>query len=114
MWQRSNVESIRKSGISGFPSARGPSDPNFRTTNNHSYNDVGGVLLYGVCACCCYDCDRAEEALFELLYLFIVWCLFDIVCIRMEIGSLMRLKGSLKRMLDTLEKVEEASEKEMQ
>jgi hypothetical protein len=32
----------------------------------------------------------------------------------MEIGALMRLKGALKRMLDTLEKVEEASDKEMQ
>jgi hypothetical protein len=32
----------------------------------------------------------------------------------MEIGALIRLKGALKRMLDTLEKVEEASDKEMQ
>jgi translation elongation factor EF-Tu-like GTPase len=32
----------------------------------------------------------------------------------MEIGSLMRLKASLKRMLETLEKIDEVNDKEMQ
>jgi hypothetical protein len=32
----------------------------------------------------------------------------------MEIGSLMRLKASLKRMLETLEKIDEVADKEIQ
>jgi hypothetical protein len=32
----------------------------------------------------------------------------------MEIGALMRLKGSLKRMLDNLEKLDEVNDKELQ
>jgi hypothetical protein len=32
----------------------------------------------------------------------------------MEIGSLMRLKFSLKRMLETLEKIDEVADKELQ
>lgn len=40
--------------------------------------------------------------------------IFYTFIINMEIGSLMRLKQSLKKMLDTLEKIDDCNDKEVQ